>query len=155
MQEVVEAVQGDTTVGSFGFSADINTPPAVAIDRHDLARLPTVAVAPEEDTRELPPQEADVQILRAILEKSRRRWEFVWNGTRFPAPVLDENFFADFAAHKITIAPGDRLKVMLRIKQRRIPGVGIFVNETYEVLQVLEHVSQATQAVLPPPSPGA
>lgn len=155
MREAVEAIEGDTTVRSLGFSATLDTPPDLTVLREEFARLPTVTEAPENETRDLPPQEADVQILRAILEKSRRRWEFVWNGTRFPAPVVDETFFADFAAHKIRIAPGDHLKVVLRIKQRRIPGVGIFVNESYEVLQVLEHVPHAdTQATLSPGSVG-
>jgi len=155
MQEVVDAVQSDTTIRSVGFSSEIDLPPQITIPREDFGRIPTVTVTPEEDARDLPPQEADVQILRAILEKSRRRWEFVWNGTRFAAPVLDERFYADFAAHKITIAPGDHLTVILRIRQRRIPGVGIFVNESYEVIEVLKHISQATQITLPPQPEGA
>jgi hypothetical protein len=61
--------------------------------------------------------------------------------------VRDVKFHDDFAAHKITIAPGDVLKVKLLIRQRRHAS-GVYVNDPtgYEVLEVLEHVPQAKQA---------
>lgn len=54
----------------------------------------------------------ELQILRAILDKTRRRREFVWQGMKISggaASILDERFYKDFSAHKITIAPGDSL----------------------------------------------
>ena len=82
---------------------------------------------------------ADLQIIRAILEKSKRRWEFSWRGFRIPAPILDDKFHKDFISHQIVIAPGDKLKVRLRIYQRKDPGTGIYVNDRYEIIQVMQH----------------
>lgn len=64
----------------------------------------------------------------------------MWNGLKIAAPVLDESFFDDFFAHRIRIAPGDSLLVKLRLKQKRVPDLGIFVTESYEVLEVIEHI---------------
>jgi len=88
--------------------------------------------------------------MRAILERSRRRWEFVWRGVRISAPVLDERFYADFAAHKITIAPGDALEVRLKIRQRKDPSTGIMLNDAngYEVVEVLKHLPRHRQSDL-------
>ena len=101
----------------------------------------------EPNTRELV-EIADVEILRAILERSGRRWEFVWGGNRLSAPVLDEQFYNDFFAHRITIAPGDALRVKLRIVQRKAPDIGVFINESFEVIEVLKHLPRPKQIPL-------
>jgi hypothetical protein len=88
---------------------------------------------------------ANLQIVRAILQRSNRRWEFVWRGIKIPAPVLDERFYAEFSAHRITIAPGDALKVKLKICQAKDHDTGIFTNARYEVIEVLEHIPRVEQ----------
>ncbi len=88
---------------------------------------------------------ANLEISRAILERGKRRWEFFWRGIRIAAPVLDERFFDRFFAHEITIAPGDGLRVVLRITQTANKDTGIFVNTAYEVVEVLEHIPRLKQ----------
>ena len=144
VQEAVRAVESDTTVRTIGFSKDMDEPAQIEIPRERFALISAAPTIPLEDIRELL-EEVDLEILRAILEKSRRRWEFVWNGTRISAPVLDDAFYADFFAHKITVAPGDILRAKLRVRQRRLPGVGVFVNDSFEVIEVLKHVQRAKQ----------
>jgi predicted DCC family thiol-disulfide oxidoreductase YuxK len=79
---------------------------------------------------------AELEIIRAILERSRRRWEFVWRGIRIAAPVTDEAFYMEFAAHEVTIAPGDILEVKLRVYQRLDVAANIYINDSYEVIEV-------------------
>lgn len=146
--EAVRAVESDSAITSIGISPRIDQQPTLRIPREQFGVLTsTPGDVVEADVREIEEQ-ADLEILRAILERSRRRWEFVRAGTRMAAPVTDERFYNDFFAHRITIAPGDRLRVKLRIRQRRVPGLGIFVNESYEVTEVLEHIPRARQANL-------
>jgi hypothetical protein len=89
---------------------------------------------------------ANIEISRAILERGTRRWEFYWRGVRIAAPVLDERFFNRFFAHEIKIAPGDGLKVILRITQTLQKDTGIFVNTAYEVVEVIEHIPRLKQS---------
>lgn len=125
---------------------------SISIDPHIAANreFPTInrdlmeriAIPPREDEEsQFIYEEADLQIIRAILEKSRRRWEFSWRGFRFPAPILDDKFYHDFMSHQIVIAPGDKLKARLRIYQHRDSATGVYVNERYEVIEVLNHES--------------
>lgn len=88
---------------------------------------------------------AVLEISRAILTRGKRRWEFYWRGIRISAPVLDEKFFKKFFAHEITIAPGDSLRVLLRIIQTADPDTGIFINKSYEVVEVIEHIPRVSQ----------
>lgn len=67
---------------------------------------------------------------------------------KISAPVTDNQFYEEFFAHKITIAPGDSLRVRLKIMQRRTPDVGIYINQAYEVVEVLNHLPRAVQSEL-------
>jgi hypothetical protein len=144
----VEAIEADPTVRSFGFSRSLEDDgPPIEVPRH---RFPMIQAAIEDipaETREIV-ETTDVEILRAILEPSKRRWEFVWGGVRIPAPVLDKRFYDQFIAHDITIAPGDKLRVRLKIKQRRLAEAGVYVNQSYEVVEVLGHIPKPRQRPL-------
>jgi hypothetical protein len=144
--EVVEAIESDPDVTSIGLSPSPDAPvPPVEIPRERFTALPlNVDRSPREDERERF-EETSLVILRAILERSRRRWEFVWNGVRISAPVTDDRFYDKFFNHQITVAPGDMLLVRLRIRQKRKPDLPIFVNDSYEIVEVLEHVSGMQQ----------
>lgn len=146
------AVDRDAQISSIGLTAKFDeSKPQLEIPRE---RFPSIASEQEililDDSREVT-EITTVQIMRAILERSRRRWEFVWQGVRISAPVLDEQFFADFAAHKITIAPGDALEVRLKLRQKKDAGTGIYVNDPngYEVLEVIKHLPRQRQTGFP------
>lgn len=146
--QAMRAVEEDKEITSIGFSKSMSDKePILHIPRENLHLLSSYMGEPDGETRELI-EVTDVEILRAILERSRRRWEFVWNGMRISAPVTDNIFYDDFFAHKITIAPGDRLRIRLKIRQRRSPDIGIYINDSYEVIEVLQHSSRSTQARL-------
>lgn len=98
----------------------------------------------EEGSREIV-EFATLEISRAILSRGRRKWEFYWRGMRISAPVLDGRFYDRFFAHEIMIAPGDGLRVALRITQVQLPDTGIYVNEQYEIVEVLEHIPRMQQ----------
>lgn len=140
----IRAVESDQSIQSVGFTPGMSDSPQVVISRDRLSTLPEELDLAGSDTREMI-EITDVEILRAILDRSRRRWEFVWNGVRIAAPVIDNAFFDRFFAHEITIAPGDRLRVRLCVKQRRSKDIGIYINNKYEVTEVLDHMPRAKQ----------
>jgi hypothetical protein len=145
-----EAVEKDPNISSVGIASSFDEPtPLIEVPRERFASIASSAAHANEETREII-ETTELQIMRAILERSRRRWEFVWRGVRISAPVLDDRFFADFAAHRITIAPGDALEVKLKIRQRRDPYSGIMLNDAngYEVLQVIKHLPRHRQTDL-------
>lgn len=149
MTRTFEAVSSDQKVKGIGLVSSMDSPPpAIPIPRSTLAQLATAP--PDDPESRVVTEEAELQIVRAILKKSSRRWEFAWRGITIAAPVLDEGFYREFFAHKITIAPGDTLKVTLAIKQSRDPETGIYTNVGYEVMEVHEHVPRVRQMPLEP-----
>ena len=66
--------------------------------------------------------------------------------------MLHEQFYVEFFAHEITIAPGDTLEVTLAIKQARDFDTGIFTKTSYEVIEVHGHVPRIRQMPLSEPA---
>lgn len=138
-------IEKDNNITSFGFTKNLSdTDPDIVIsrDRFGLLSAPFEPVDSQREIQEI----ADLQIKRAILERSKRKWEFIWRGIKISAPVLDNKFYDDFFAHKITVAPGDSLEAVLKIYQSRDDDTGIYINTRYEVVEVNKHLPRQAQA---------
>lgn len=147
MTRTFEAVSNDDKVKSFGLVAAMDSPsPAIPIPRETLLSL--ASETPEDPDNRVVTEQAELQIVKAILKKSNRKWEFVWRGITISAPVIHERFYIDFFAHEITIAPGDTLDVTLAIKQSKDPDTGIYTNVGYEVVEVHGHIPRIKQIPL-------
>lgn len=94
------------------------------------------------------PEVVELQILKAILERGKRKWKFMWRGIKISAPITSHSFYNEFFNHDITIAPGDSLEVKLEIKQVRNEDTGIYVNKGYEVVEVYKHIPRLKQATI-------
>ena len=144
MTKTFEAVAADEKVKSLGLVERMDSPPpTIPIPRSTLLIL-SMQTQDDPDNRVITEQ-AELQIVKAILKKSVRKWEFVWRGITISAPVTHEHFYIEFFAHEITIAPGDTLKVTLSIRQTKEPDSGIYTNVGYEVVEVHGHVPRIRQ----------
>lgn len=140
-----QAVEKDNNVTSFGFTKNMDDKePDINIPRERFAVL-SAPIELDEPQREIQ-EVAELQIKRAILEKSKRKWEFIWRGIKISAPVLDENFYKDFFAHKITVAPGDSFEAVLKIYQNKDEDTGIYTNSKYEVIEIHHHIPRYSQS---------
>lgn len=144
----IESIASDDQVSGVAFLSRMDDPaPEVVIPRGTLESLPAFDLRDDPLTR-IVEENCELQIVKAILERGTRKWEFMWRGVRISAPVLDVRFYDAFCAHKITIAPGDELKVRLAIKQQRDPTIGVYANVEYQVIEYFEHVAAARQSPL-------
>ena len=147
MTKAFEAVASDDRIRSIGLVESMDSPaPAIPIPRSALQCV--AAKTPDDPDARVVRERAELQIIKAILEKSRRKWEFMWRGVKISASVVHEQFYVNFFAHDITIAPGDTLDVTLAIKQTRDPDTGIYANIGYEVVEVHDHIPRIKQVPL-------
>ncbi len=139
----IQAASVDSEVRGVGLKTETQEEvPPILVSREKFAIFESGRT--EEDSREII-EYAHLEISRAILARGNRKWEFFWRGVKVVAPVLDDRFYDQFFAHEITIAPGDVLRVALKITQKKHPDTGIFVNSKYEVLEVFEHKPRMRQ----------
>lgn len=145
VSRISNEIEKDKNITSFGFTNNLSDDkPRIEISRKEilLLRNPDDIAEPSREIEE----RTTLFIKRAILERSKRKWEFVWRGFKISAPVLDEKFYDDFFAHKITIAPGDQLEARLKIYQYKDEDTGIYSNDRYEVIKVERHLPHVTQS---------
>jgi len=79
--QMFEQVEKDAEINSFGITRKMtDEKPLIEVSRDRFALI-SRPVEPEEGSREVE-EITEVQISRAILDRSKRRWEFVWRGSR-------------------------------------------------------------------------
>lgn len=130
----------DNRVGGFGLAPSLDSPPPQIILNRELLEIRDSSN--EEPKTRIIEEEADLYIVKAIMERSPRKWEFKWHGVNISAPIKDPNFYDDFARHNFTIAPGDEFQARIAIHQKRDELSGVYSNTKYEVLQVYRHISR-------------
>jgi hypothetical protein len=148
VDRMLAGVTMDERVTGFGFSNPGNDgPPPIVLPR-DFLVIRDELLEPEAKERTIE-EDCDLYIIKAIMERSKRKWEFKWHGVPISAPIKDPNFYDDFAKHNFTIAPGDEFQARLAIQQRRDDVSGVYTNVKYEVLQVYRHISRPKPQTLP------
>ncbi|MDP1774383.1 MAG: hypothetical protein Q8L15_19120 [Methylobacter sp.] len=147
IERTFQAIEKDSDIKGFGFAESMDSgKPKVILSREAII-LASGEVVEAEGVRVIP-EIVELQILKAILERGKRKWEFMWRGIKISAPITSQSFYTEFFNHDITIAPGDSLKVKLEIKQVRNEDTGIYVNKSYEVVEVYNHIPRLKQSSL-------
>src|SRR5690606_28785066 len=126
--KIAKSIEKDENIESFGFTKNINDEyPDIDIPRKQIAIL----LEPEEyaqPSREIFEQ-VNLFIKRAILERSKRKWEFVWQGFKISDHVLDGTFYKDLLAHIEKIAQGGQLEAKVKVDQIKDAATGIDSND--------------------------
>jgi hypothetical protein len=148
MDRMLGSVIYDERVTGFGLTSDINSPPPALLLPRELLSIRDEPSDAEAKTRVIE-EDGDLYIVKAIMERSNRKWGFKWHGVPISAPIKDPNFYDDFARHNFTIAPGDEFQARLAIHQTRDDISGVYTNTAYEVLHVYRHISRPKTEHLP------
>lgn len=140
MDRMLSSAVIDDRVTGLGLAPSLDSPPPAVILNRELLEMRD-PLEQEPKTRVIE-EDADLYIVKAIMERSTRKWEFKWHGINISAPIKDPNFYDDFAKHNFTIAPGDEFQARIAIYQKRDDLSGVYSNTKYEVLHVYRHVSR-------------
>lgn len=133
----VAAVQSDPNVTSLGIYKGFDTeqPPAILIPRDEFA-LVRASAEEEDGGKRTIPKDAVLGILKAVLAKSDRKWDFVWNGVKIGATINDPVFMAKVMSRQVLIGAGDAIEATMEIEQTYDEGVGVWLNTGYRIVHV-------------------
>jgi hypothetical protein len=148
MDRMLSSVIKDEDVTGFGLAPDVNGPPPALILPRELLAIRDESIDTDAKTRVVE-EECDLYIVKAIMERSNRKWGFRWHGIDISGPIKDPTFYDDFAKHNFTIAPGDEFQALLAIHQERDDISGVYTNKSYEVLHIFRHISHPKPGRLP------
>lgn len=79
-----------------------------------------------------------------IVFKENYKWEFFYQGTKIYASVEDENFFKKIEIGEVAFRSGDKLVVNLEIDQIFNESANTFVNDSYHITKVIEHMPRVS-----------
>lgn len=120
----------------------------VRVNREDFPRLSIKQQFESENTKTVI-QSAYLHICKLVFDKKDRKWEFYFNGNKISARITDNDFFNRVIAGNESFSNGDQLHVDLQITQVMEESVGIFVNQSYQVVKVHEHIKREHPRELP------
>lgn len=133
-----KSLKDDESVTSFEYRNDGET---VNVDRSEfesLAKKVEVQL-PDREVTEIP---ANLIIVKVVFEGNDRKWEFLYNGVKIAANVVDDSFWQQINEGK-SFAKGDELVADLKIVREYDENVAAFVNRDYQVINVREHHPRA------------
>jgi hypothetical protein len=136
-----DVLEEDPSVTELGLTPHIaDQQPVAIIPRASFGQLskPGVPNRPTPRSRSIT-ESAQLVVVRAVLERSDRKWQFIWNGHRISAPIKDQTFFDRLAARQFEFGQGDTLGVELAIHQTLDEASGAYINDYYEVVRVVSH----------------
>ncbi|PJC81129.1 hypothetical protein CO009_00225 [Candidatus Shapirobacteria bacterium CG_4_8_14_3_um_filter_35_11] len=119
----------------------------IEVGKQDFGRMSIKQQIDIENSR-VTTESAILHIYKVVFEKTDRKWEFYYNGNRISANILDEDFF-DLIDKGESFAKGDQLKSDLQITKIYDESVGTYVNQSYAVIKVHEHVKRIEPQELP------
>lgn len=140
------ALSEDPAVTSFEVSRS-GTEKIIDVKKEDFGRLSIKQQIENENSRIIT-ESAILYIYKVVFEKTDRKWEFYHGGNRISANILDEEFFNKIDTGE-SFAKGDQLKADLQITQVFDESIGTYVNESYAIVKVDEHIKRSEQPKLP------
>lgn len=87
-----------------------------------------------------------LNLLKVVFDK-RYKWEFYKHGVKISASIKDDSFL-DRVASGEAFAKGDVLVTKLQTNQKFDSALNAFINKSYEVLEVLNHIPRSKQMKL-------
>lgn len=142
ISRVFEVLSEDASVTEFGITQNLDDPrSAIEVPREKFAELsrPRGPLIEADNGKRFVDKDADLRVIRAIFERGSRKWQFAWNSVRISAPVQDATFFDRLEAGEIALSSGDILHVVLRVHQTFNRAAGVFLDDYYEVINVISH----------------
>jgi hypothetical protein len=143
IRKFFSVVEGDPNVTAVDFRLPrLPNVPILPIGKDQFATLrdlaePELTVLPKK--REEPYDRVPVVVLTAVLERSKRKWQFLWSGHKISADIRDDDFFAKLANHEYEFGQGDTLTVDLIVEQELNEFVGAYENKSFYITKVYKH----------------
>jgi hypothetical protein len=149
VSKTFKAVEDDPAITDFGFFRHLKDDQPLTLVPRGLFPVLAEPSGEDRDGRRSLDERASLTVVKAVFERGGRKWEFVWNGLKISAPITDASFFDRLASRQIWLAQGDQMDAVLRIHQRFDDVSGVYINERYEIAEVLGITHKGTAAELP------
>jgi hypothetical protein len=177
VKKAIDAAAKDPSVEAVGVTERSGYSPGIAIPRdqfeevkkridrrrrvalqREVANVAVDSIISEVPTKRTRPRRAHLTVIKAVLKRGTRKWQFNWQGIPVSAPIKDASFFDALESRAIALRQGDALDAEMLITQEFIAEANVWQNVSYEVVKVYAVTLGDTQTTMdlatpPPPTP--
>lgn len=116
----------------------------VTLTKEDFKTLSEKRIIEVEDT-EVVTVPAQLTISKLVLDNRERKWEFVYQGSKVGAKIIDDAFWQKILAGEISFANGDILVGDLKIFREYDATLGAYLNKDYSVINIRQHLPRTNR----------
>lgn len=109
------------------------------VEQEDFSLLAAPDDEAEQRKQKFIQERQELSVFKVVF-KENYKWEFFYQGSKIYATIEDKVFFKEIERGERAFRSGDKLIVDLEIEQIFNEVVNIFVNDSYHVLRVIEHI---------------
>ncbi len=100
----------------------------IEIEEHEIVVVPT-----------------QLTISKIVLDSRERKWDFIYQGVKISARIVDEGFLDRVQAGDIRFANGDILVADLKIIRELDANLNVYLNKDYAVESVRQHLPRTNR----------
>jgi len=121
--------------------------PLVTISREEFAIMVKENELLEQNKKIITIENAQLSLVKLVFQENRK-WEFIYEGNKISAHILDKTFYHRIEIGEEKFAKGDILIVDLEIIQVFDPSVNEYLNKEYSIIRVKKHIRRPEQTKL-------
>lgn len=144
LAKTFEALESDRSIKGLEIT-DAEEHPLFEASRGDFAPMALTTSVPQVEERD-EAEDTQVHIVKPSFDP-KLKWDVLYKGNRISAWMRDNEFQARIERGE-RFAKGDILAIDLKVHQKLDPSLGTYVNKSYEIVRVKEHIPRAEQSSL-------
>lgn len=141
-----QTLDNDPNVTGFELLDDKNNP-IVQIPRNEFPALAASEDYKEDPTDNIVQKTVMLNIVRLSFDRNQK-WEFYYEGNKISAKINDDDDFIKLIDAGEPFAKGDSLKAEIEIRQEFDKSVNTYVNKSYKINKIIEHIPRPKQSNL-------
>lgn len=142
------ALEADDNVTGFELITTKNNEeePIVQIDKNEFSSLAGSIETFIQENNKIVNKTVRLNIIKLSFDKTAK-WEFYLDGHKINAKIKD-NIFAEMIDNGESFSKGDALEADIEIKQEFDQSVDTYINKSYTVLHIINHIRRTEQSRL-------
>ena len=144
LSQSFESLENDSSITGYEIT-DSSGNSLVEVKKEDFEYLSVKSEEIEEDER-IQTSAARLHIVRPSFDK-KLKWDFIYKGNKISVKS-DDPVFQERIDNGASFSKGDVLEVELTIKQKFDPTVNTFLNKSYKINRIINHIKRAEQQVI-------
>lgn len=144
LSQSFETLENDSSITGYEIT-DKNEKPLVRVDRDEFEYISVKSEEVLEGEKNIVVS-ASLNIIRPSFDEKLKS-DFYYKGNKISVKIKDKNFQKKIDSGK-QFAKGDTLEVEMEIKQVFISSVNTFVNKSYKINRIVNHISRDEQSKL-------